>query len=445
MFKDFREYLDCLERNGKLIRVQKEVDVCYDIAAGIRKASDTNGPALLFENIKGYPRWRVVGGAYATQEHLAIALGLPINADEQSILKRYLECDEKQVEPKLVDTGPVKEVIIKGEDVDLTKLPVPTYSELDSGPYLTAGVEIAKHPDTGIRNVSIHRRQILDRNRTALLAVEPQQLGILIAAAEKKGQGLAIATAIGAEPALTIASQIKAPLGVDETYIAGAFRGEPLEMVKCETIDAEVPANAEIVIEGVTIPNERVVDGPFGEFPGDYITLNGEPQPKVPVVKVTAITMRRNPIFQAVLTGMPMTENHILKKWVLSASAYREASKLADVKAINLTVGGAAQYHLVIAINKKDDHEPRKIIDTLLTNGGLLKLVIIVDDDINVSDPNDVEWALATRMSADKDIVIFSPIGRLSAKCGINATAPLKDRRWYKKVHVPGIEKVDYF
>ena len=449
MAKSFRDHLEQLEKEGKLLRVKKEVDTCYEIAAGIRKISDTDGPALLFENIKDFPGWRVAGGVYATQKLTALALDLPMDATEESITQRYLGCDEKRVKPKFVETGPVKEVIIKGEDVDLTKLPVPTYSELDVGPYLTSGVEIGKHHKTGIQNVSIHRRQILGKNRTTILAKGFQHLGMMIKAAEEDGQGLPIATVIGAPPELAIASIVEAPEGVDETYIAGAFRGAPLELVKCETIDVEVPASAEIVIEGTIIPNERAWDGPFAEFPGNYITMLGEPRTETYVVKVTAITMRRNAIFQATLTGMPTTDNHTLLKWARTAAAYRKIGEIADIKAINYPPG-SAELQTVVAINKKDDLEPKKIIDTMLTTRHGPKYIIVVDDDINVYDPADVQWAVTTRVMPSRDVIIAvgktttagEPAG--AGKLGIDATAPLKDRQWYQKAKVPGVDKVTY-
>ena len=446
VFKDLRGFLDYLEGKRKLLRVQKEVDVRFEIAAGIRKASDTEGPALFFENIKGFPGWKIAGGVFATQQHLALALGLPAEADEESILKRYLEWDEKQIAPKLVDTGPVKEVIVKGEDVDLAKLPIPIYSGLDAGPYLTAGVEIAKDPATGIQNASMHRRMILDKNRTSILAKEHQHLGRMLAAAEEKGRGLGIATVVGAPPALAIASQIEAPFGVDEICIAGALRGEPLEMVKCETIDVDVPADAEIVIEGISLPQERALDGPFGEFQGNYITLVGETRTETPVIKVTAITMRRNPIAQAMLTGFPfpMTENHLLKKWAQAAAAYREVGKFADVKAVNVPIGGTGQLHLVVAIDKKSDEEAKNLLKTLLGPLRRPRHVVVVDGDINVYDHMAIEWAIATRVQADKDIIIIPPGPFPFAKWGIDATMPLEDRKWYERIKVPGVEEVDY-
>ena len=452
MFKDLREYLRFLENQGKLLRVKKEVDTRFEIAAGIRKISDTDGPALLFENIKDFPGWRVVGGLYATPKLMALALGLPMEASEESLLKRYLNCDEQRVTPKRVSTGPVKDIIIKGKDVDLTKLPVPIYGELDSGRFLSSGVEVARHPDTGNQNLSIHRRKILDKNRTALLAQGAQHLGMMIAAAEKKGVGLPVATVIGSEPSYTIASISKAPEGVDSTYIAGAFKGAPIEIVKCETIDVDVPANAEIVIEGITVPGERVNDGPFGEFPNNYISLFGDPFSQIPVVQITAITMRSDAIFQALLTGAPVTENHMLKNWTHRAFSYRAIRALADIKSMNLTRGGTFQYHLVVAINKTDEAQPKAILNTLLTLRHGPKLAIIVDDDINIFDPVDIEWALATRMNPGQDVVITPGTSGVAEsttmptrpKMGIDATAPLKDKMWYQRVRIPGVEKVDY-
>ncbi len=455
MYKDFRSYLDYLETKGKLCRVKKEVGVRYEIAAGIRKVSDTDGPALLFENIKGYPGWTVAGGVYATQKLIALAIGA--EDDEAKITQRYLEFDQKQVKPKLVSTGPVKEIVLKGNEVDLSKFPIPTYSELDCAPYLTAGVEIAKHPDTGKQNASIHRRIPLGKDRLSLQAPSPQQLGLMIQAAEEKGQGLGVATVMGAPPELTIASQLNAPMGVDETEIAGALRGEPIEVVKCETIDVEVPASAEIVIEGITIPGERVPDGPFGEVMGTYgVAWSGPEAPSTlqPVMKVTAITMRKDAIFQALLTGMPLTENSCLKKWALAASTFRALSPVVlypeDIKAVNITKAGGTMHHVVVAIHKRHEGTPRDIIYTLL---GQLRLIfwriVVVDEDIDVYDAEQVEWAIMSRAQIPKSLFVMPPYWDPNAspinttKWGIDATAPMASRKYYR-VQVPGVEKVDY-
>lgn len=462
MFKDFRDYLDYLEKNKMLVRVKKKVDPRFEIAAGIRKISDTDGPALLFENVKGYPNWRVAGGVFATQKLMALAL--QTDDDENKILERYLEFDHKRVKPKLVSTGPVKEVIIKGDDVDLSKLPMPTYCERDVGPYLTAGVEIAKDPETGIQDTSIVRRKLLSKDRLSLSMALTRGIAMMITAAEQKGQGLGVATVMGVHPALTIASQGKALRGVDEVEIAGALRGEPLEMVKCETIDVEVPADAEVVVETVTVPGERVDDGPFGEYPGNYLTmgdiffLTGKPAHPAFVTKVTAITMRKDPIFQAMLTGMPMTENHCLKKWAYAAAIYRSISNVVpdvkDIKGINLTPGGGACYHVVISIHKRFEATARSIIYTTLASTATASLVTVVDEDINIYDPSEVEWAITTRVQPDRDIIILPtvlpPPGSAALpvymhKWGIDATKPMiEDRSLYDRAVPPGVEKVDY-
>ena len=378
--KDFRGYLDYLDKMGKLLRVKKEVDPKYEIAAGIRKISDDNGPALLFENVKGYPSWRVVGGIYGTKELMALAL--ETEPDERKLTQRYLDCMDKRVKPKLVPTGPVKEVIIKGADVDLTKLPILTHHEKDAGPYIMEAAGFAKHPVTKIQNVGIYRRMVLSKNSTAIQATPPQDLGMIILASEELGCGGELASVLGAPPELTIASQVKAPLGVDETEIAGAFRGEPIEMVKCETIDVEVPAHAEIIIEGTTIAGKRVLDGPCGEFRGEYISWTESVHSQCFEVKVTAITMRKDAIYQTMLAGMPMTENHWVRKWAIAAECYSEVSKVVpypeDIKGINLPEGGT-MIKAVISIHKRTERQPKDIIYALFARRLNLSHVVVVD------------------------------------------------------------------
>ncbi len=433
--RDFREHLQRLDALGMLRSVAREVDTRFEIAAGIRDSSDTDGPALLFENIRGYPGWKVAAGLYATPRLLAAAMGLPPDASNGAVTERYMACMGSRVEPILVKDAPVKEVVLEGRDVDLTRLPVPVYSEWDSGPFLAAGVEIARHPETGVQNVSIHRRKILGPDRTAILAVPPQHLGRMIGRAEELGHGLPVATVIGVEPSLVIASQIRAPEGVDEAGIAGAFRGEPLELVRCETIDVLVPANAEIVIEGTTVPHERVVDGPFAEFPGNYATLLGKCLSEVPVIRVSAVTMRKDARVQAMLTGMPVTENHVLKQWALTAEALIRCRGIADVREYHLTPGGACSYHAVVSIQKTREDEPRRLIQALMEIRNGPKMIVVVDEDIAVQDPVDVEWAVATRMRADRDLVVDNGP---PPKIGMDATAPVSERQWYRKARVPG-------
>lgn len=447
MFEDLRSYLSYLEERGQLLRVSEEVDPKYEIAAGIRKTSDIGGPALLFERVKGFPDWRVLGGLFATRKLVALGLGIP----EDQLLERYLTLEEKRIPPELVKSGPVKEICWKGGDVDLYRLPMVTHSEKDVGPYITIGIQVGKDPDTGIRNVSIHRMLLLGRNRLSLWAPPDHHLGRMILKAEEKGKGLEVAAAIGVEPAIIIGSQAKVPFGVDEFHVAGGLRGVPVKLVKCETIDVEVPASAEIVIEGVTIPQERVADGPYGEYPGTYSESK-----QSPVLKVTSITMRRNPIYQTALTGMPITENHTLIEYANAAVIYREAKKIVpEVKAVNVTPGGTFRHHVVVSIRKRHEEEARNLILGLLSLGIGLKQVTVVDEDIDVYDPVDVEWALSTRMQPDRDIIIIPRIAcstldpsvpkpRTTAGWGIDATMPIGENERFQKIKVPGVEKIKY-
>jgi 2,5-furandicarboxylate decarboxylase 1 len=447
MFEDLRGYLSHLEEKKQLVRVGEEVDTKYDIAAGIRKTSDIEGPALLFENVKGFSGWRVLGGLFATRKLIALGLGVP----EDQLLERYLTLEDKRIPPATVSTGPVKEIKWTGAEVDLHKLPIVTHAGKDVGPYVTIGVQIGKDPDNGARNLSIHRMLLLGKDRLSLWAPPDHHLGRMILKAEEKKRGLEVATAIGVEPAIVIGSQAKVPYGVDEYHVAGGLRGAPVQLVRCETIDVEVPAFAEIVIEGVTIPGERVADGPYGEYPGCYSEAKS-----APVLKVTAVTMRKNPIYQTALTGMPVTENHTLIEYANAAVIYREAMKIVpEVRDVYVTPGGTFRHHVVVSIKKRHDDEARNLILALLALGIGLKQVTVVDDDIDIRNPTEVEWALSTRMQPDRDLIVIPrlacstldpsvPKPRSTAGWGIDSTVPVADRAKYEKVLIPGVEKIKY-
>ncbi|NPV70813.1 MAG: UbiD family decarboxylase [Firmicutes bacterium] len=440
-FDDLREFLGLLEEHGELMRVEQRVSPKFEIAAYVRAASDLEGPALLFEKVEGYDM-PVLGGLFATKSRMALSLGWP----EDEMLKRYLNAEETFVEPVMLKSGPVQEVVIRGEDIDLGILPICTHFELDAGPYVTGGVQIANDPVSGSRNVSMHRMLLLDRRTLTVYAPLGRQLATIIARNEDKGKGTEIATAIGMDPVIPIASQCRPPLGVDELWIAGSMRGKPVELVKCSTIDIDVPATAEIVIEGRTIPGKRVGDGPFGEYPGTYSGVKD-----APVLEVTAITMRKQPIYQICMTGRPMTENHWMMDMPLTAAAYREVYKInPDIRGIRLTPGGTSRHHCVVSIKKRHELEARNIILALLSAPIGIKLAVVVDEDINVNDSLQVEWAINTRVQAEKDVIVLpavasptldpsAPMQRASSKMGIDATAPLgKCKEEYAPVFTPG-------
>lgn len=446
-FEDFRGFLNFLESRGKLLRVRKEVDTRFDIAAGIRKVSDTDGPALLYENVRGYPGWRVAAGIFATRKLLALALEVP----EEELAERYEHLEQKSLPMEEVPAGPVQEIVITGDDIDVSKLPIAVHSEFDKGPYITIGVQFAVDPETGIGNLGIHRMLVLGKDRLTVWSPPDHHLGRLIAKAEDCGHGLPVATIIGCDPRIVIASQVKAPLGVNEMEIAGGMRGRPIQMVRCKSIPISAPADAELCIEGVTIANERMTDGPFAEYTGCYSESK-----QAPVLKVTAITMRQNPIYHTCLTGFPVTENHVLIELPNIMRIARDVRRVVpELRGINVTPGGTFRHHVVVSIKKRHSEEGRNVILALLSAGIGLKQVTVVDDDIDVHNLLDVEWALSTRMQPDQDIIVIPrltcstldpsvPSPRTTAGWGIDATRPAGDRRKFEKVRVPGVDKVDY-
>ena len=438
-FRDLREFLTLLEEKGELLKTKKPVDVKFEISSYIRKTSDQRGPALLFENVKN-STMPVLGGMFATRERAFLAL----ETSPRDYVNKFNDALERLVAPKLVSTGPCKEVILTGKKVDLTQLPVPIFSERDPAPFITLGLCISRDLKSGGKNTSIYRLQVKGRNQLGIMA---QHLVRQLIEAEAMGKGLPIAIAIGTDPVLPLATQWMAPYGTDELALAGALRGEPVEVVKAETVDLEVPATAEIIIEGTVLPNVRDVEGPFGEVSGYYTPSN----PK-PIIEVSAITHRKNPIYQAALTGMPTTENHILKQLPLEATFYWSLKKeFPGVTAVHFPAAGTVGMISVIAMKQAYECEARNLIATML-GSRRNKITIVVDDDIDIYDMEKVLWAIATRTQADEDVVIFPRLVatamdpsvhklRVGSGLGIDATKPF-GQPFPEMVKVPGADTV---
>jgi 2,5-furandicarboxylate decarboxylase 1 len=438
-FNDLREFIGFLESKGELIRTKKPVDVKYEISAYIRKTSDVQGPALLFDNVKEFTI-PVLGGAFATRKRALLAL----ETSNEDYVNKFHDALDHLVAPKLTANAPCKDVIIKGQDVDLNKLPVPIFSERDPAPFITLGLCISRDPKSGGKNTSIYRLQLKGRNRLGIMA---QHLVRQLMEAESIGEGLPIAIAIGTDPVLPLATQWMAPYGTDELALAGSLRGAPVELVKAETVDLEVPATAEIIIEGMVLPNVREDEGPFGEVSGYYTPSN----PK-PVIEVTAITHRKNPIYQAALTGMPTTENHILKQLPLEASYYWQLKKeFPGVTAVHFPAAGTVGMTCVIAMKQAYECEARNLIAAMIGTRRN-KITVVVDDDIDITDMEKVWWAITTRTQADEDVIIFPRVMatamdpsvrklRVGSSLGIDATVPF-GQYFPEIVKVPGADKV---
>jgi UbiD family decarboxylases len=326
--------------------------------------------------------------------------------------------------------------------VDLGKLPIPVHHEKDAGPYITAGVLIAKDPETGQNNLSIHRLHVQGPDQLGILIL-PRHLHHFYRKAEAAGKPLEVAIAIGLDLVLLLASQAIVPLGFDEYTIASALYENPLQLVKGKTIGLDVPAHAEIVLEGQLLPNVREVEGPFGEYPKYY----GPASPK-PVIKLTAVTMRKNPVFHTIV---PATMEHLLLGAIPREGGMLQMIRHAVPTAtgVHLTPGGTCRYHVVISIDKVNEGEAKNAMFAAFASSQEVKRVVVVDNDVNIFDPEDVEWAMATRMQAGSDVFIVnracgnkldpSTDDGISDKMGIDATVPLGvDPFRFERIRIPG-------
>jgi UbiD family decarboxylase len=447
MWEDFRGFISYLEKIGELVRIDKEVDPKFEVAAYIRRSCDVEGPAFLFERVRGYPGWKYVAAIYSTRKRVTLSLGCK---EESEILWKFREGVLNPIQPKVMGEGACKEIVIKGDEVDLRKIPIAWHSERDAGYYITSAVEIAKDLDTGVRLLGIHRLQVKGKDKLGFWGPAEKRIGRAFLKAEERGKPLDIAIVIGNDPVVDLASQAKVPHDVDKLAIAGGLKGTPIELVPCETIDVEVPRNAEIVIEGQLLPNIREEEGPFGELTGCYSGTTSSP-----IIKVTAVTMRRDPIMHTVLAGVPPSEDNNMVIPAMLESIYRVASLACpEIKAVN--VSGNSYYTVLISIKKRHEGEPYNIMSSVLGSIYQTKYCFVFDDDINIFDPRDVEWAFQTRMQPDKDIHIFpvmvgapldpsAPLQRHASKMGVDCTIPLEaDRSKFEKIRIPGVEKVEW-
>ena len=430
-----RDWLERMDVNGRLARAKPGIPLEYTLAA-IAKRLDGD-KAVLFPEPDGHPI-SVISGIVSRREWIAEAMG----ADEDSLLDRFRDAVLNPLPWAEVAGAPVQEVVHR-EDIDLkTALPIPTHNEHDNGAYITAGLVIARNPETGDQNVSINRLQVSGPDKLGILIL-PRDLHRFYDAAETKGEALPVAIVIGVDPMTLLASQAILPINHDELMVAGALMGRPLDVTKCVTNDVRVPAQAEIVIEGRLLPEVRELEGPFGEFPQYY-----GPAGKRQVVAVDAITHRGKPLFHTIV---PAAMEHLLL-----GAIPREASLIAllqrsfpSVLDVHLSRGGVCRYHLYVKIAKRWDGEPKNIIMGAFAGHIDIKQVTVVDADVDVHDPMAVEWAVATRFQAASDLVVVpraqgsrldpSADDGLVDKMGLDATKPLVgDPFRYTVVHVPG-------
>jgi UbiD family decarboxylase len=377
---DFRAYLDALDRAGQLVRVDKPVSPEFEVAAYVRRSSDTGGPAFLFTNVTGHPGWTLAGGLYGTMARLPVALGCPIG----EVVDRYGTAVRKPIAPRRVARGACQEVVETGDAADCTRLPLVVHSELDAGRYLTAGVMFGRDPETGVLGVGLQRMQLQGPRRFGVNMPAERRVGRAALKAEERGERFGVAVVLGAGPFVDLGSQAKIPHAQEKLGVAGALAGRPIELVGCKTVDAEVPADAEIVVEGHFVPGAREPEGPFGEVAGTYGLLGNRH-----VFEVSAITRRRDAMYQTALTGMPTTDNHV-QAWPAICESIKRMAQLACPEVVDVHAIGP-YYIAVVAIRKRLAYEARNVILSVLgpTAGApQAKYCIVVDPDVNVRDLN---------------------------------------------------------
>ena len=400
---DLRQFLKVLEAEGELQRITTEVDPKHELGAICKVCNEKpNSPALLFENVKG-SSIPVVGQLLATDQRVALALGLePENAFEETVRRTATP-----IATRLVPSGPCQEVVMKGSEVDITKLPLCTNNPRDGAPYITAGHVIIKDPEYG-KNLSIYRMMLISKNEVTIRFTPGHDGYDFIKNAEKRGQKtFEVAVCVGVPPAVYVASQFEPRIGVYELEIAGGLAGAPIDVVKCQTVDLEVPALAEIVLEGeVTIPAKTTKEGPFGEFCG-YTT---QEVPNERVMTIKAMTHRKNPIYHNIWLGKPPHEHLYVDALTYAVAAYQELKPAYPALKKAYAPPWGVSIVLILQLEKRLMRAG--IVDNILaaslyTRSGKWKHVIVVDEDIVLENPNEVLWALTTRFQPATDMYVI--------------------------------------
>jgi 2,5-furandicarboxylate decarboxylase 1 len=437
-----RSTLKKLDKLNYLKTCDKKVDIKFELGA-ILKHFDNEVP-INFKNIKGYDM-PVVGGIYGNRQIFYDLMGL--NKDNRIFEFMNAIANPKPI--RIVDNGPIKENIIT-RNIDIQRMfPIPTSHEKDSSSFITAGMLIVKDPESGDTHMAVRRFQINDKNIiSALISGASPHLREAFRKSEEKNKPLECAVVLGYDAEYLIASQISSSkYGLDKYKVYSSLKGEPLELVKCHSVDIEVPAYCEIVLEGELVPNKREIEGPFGELMGYY----GEVAPN-PIMEVKTVMHRNNPIFQH---AFPCREEHLANGLIREVEIYSSLTGIVDVKDVNVTVGGGCRLHAIVSINKKNEGDGKSAIISTLGSSKDVKHVVIVDDDVDIYSYKDVEFALASRVQASQDVVIIpnalgsgleaSHVHRgLTDKMGIDATKPLGEKsELYERAIVPGYEDID--
>ncbi len=398
--QSIRRHLGNLEQQGELIHFTKPVDPRENVSALSWKTYDAYGKAALFSNLPAFPGWRICSQVIADRRKWSIALG----AEPDTLIPSVVARIRNPVAPVTVDRGeaPVKQVVLTGDDVDLTGIPAVWHSENDPAPYIASGMAIIKDPETGIRNMSIHRQQILGPDSTGFL-ICPRHALRIFQMYQARGEPMPVAMVVGAHPALYYAAGFTSSYGLDELTVAGALLEDPIRLVKCETVDIEVPADAEMVIEGEVSTDEITPEGPFGEATGTY-AMEGSTQ----VFRVKAITRRADPIFYSMQCGIPMTDTQSITGACIEtvvSEHLRSVEGGLDLRDVRL-LGISGLMAIVVKLRPRIEGQAKTALTAALSSPYLHpKLAIAVDEDIDAGDLRQIFWSLTTRVDAGRDVI----------------------------------------
>jgi 4-hydroxy-3-polyprenylbenzoate decarboxylase len=455
-YKDLREFIDVIDRKGLLTRIKTEVSAELEITEILDRVVKNNGPALLFENVKG-SRIPVFANAFGTMERMCLALEVN-NLDEiGSRIQKLLEFEAPKsiwegikmlpmvaelssFPPKHVKSGPCKEVILR-EGFSLEDFPVLKCWPEDGGRFITLPLVFTKNLNNGRQNVGMYRMQVYD-GKTTGMHWHIHKHGARDYADAKNNGKIEVAVAIGADPSIVYSATAPLPDNIDEMMFAGFLRKKNVELVKCETVDLFVPAHAEIILEGYVDSKERRTEGPFGDHTG-YYSLADE----FPVFHIICITHRKNPIYNATVVGIPPMEDAYLGKATERIFLPLMKAQLPEIMDINLPVEAVFHNLCIVSIKKRYPGHAKKVMFALWGMGQMMfaKTIIVLDDDVNVQDLREVLWATTTRYDPAKDVTIIdrtptdtldhaSPLSNLGSKMGIDATRKSVDegfnREW---------------
>jgi len=441
LIHDLARIVDKLDAGGRLVRVHSEVDLEHDLA-GLAAEFEGGPRAVLFERVKGHED-PVFTGLYWSRELLGDLLGKPERGLPAYVSSCIRNWQQRPIDPAVVETGPVLEVT--ENRVDLSRLPIPIHAEKDGGPYFDAAVVIARDPETGVRNASIQRFMVTGPDTMGINIDAGRHLELYLNKAAERGKPLPFTLNVGVGPGLHFAAATPAeaaPADTDELGIASEFHGAPLELVRGTKSDVEMVAHAMYALECEMIPGELTDEGPFAEVTGYY--ARREPRPKV---HVRALHRRRRPIFQTILSGKEVYNSvGLLGEANVLALLQRQVPGVRDVY---FSHGGSGFYHAVVSIAQTRAGWSKQAILAAFAAFPPLKMVTVVDDDVDIRNASDVEWAMSTRLDPRTGIITIDNIfghglnpsfpDYLGAKVGFDATRAYPhryehDRAFYKKV-----------